>query len=544
MCTLFCSPLSPSPVQIVLNPLLTESCLETLPNELLFMIIGHLSSSDLVRAFSGLNHRFDVMVGQSTRHFIVSEPTSITRFDDYPTRIRNAIETLDFHPQISISSCSFPRLRSVVLRCSNFATVTLSVDCDSAQHAIHSCLDILRVCTILPADWNNEHWSSASEHSPESGEDTHVRLNRIMDKLSCPAIVRLSLHSCSEEALLSLCSLTPNLVSLNIKQLVCTDDGAHLHSIVALLPQSTCLQHLHITSTTHRLNDILWIDKLIDFYQSSLEHLTLEISLNNPVDGYSLQTLLERCRRLSKVTFAFSCSLEETDTIDVLRSFQSDWWLDSHRPPVLIFCSNHCETWIVSMPCHLDGYLWFPIEPEDWLMNKGRLDSADVAFVKQKCLRFTNSNRQPITLDLVHTIAHVFRTARQELSIPPGEFLSPDHLLQSLRARCGPPLLPLVYSLDLNASNLDQLDAKTLILWLLLAANARVLNICQGTTTAKIQLANRLKALLEEDTRLKSITQSIEEVHVFYMFDSLNYATKQRVCQMYSDIFRKPVIRR
>ena len=117
-------------------------------------------------------------------------------------------------------------------------------------------------------------------------------------------------------------------------------------------------------------------------------------------------------------------------------------------------------------------------------------------------------------------------------------------LLQLLSTRLRPPMLPLVYSLDLNASNLDQLDAKTLILWLLLASNARVLNICQGTTTAKMQLANRLKALIAEDTRLKFVTQSIEEVHVFYMFDSLNYATKQHVCQMYSDIFRKPVIRR
>lgn len=72
----------------------------------------------------------------------------------------------------------------------------------------------------------------------------------------------------------------------------------------------------------------------------------------------------------------------------------------------------------------------------------------------------------------------------------------------------------------------------------------KVLNVCQGTTNAKIQLANRLTALLEEDKRLKSITQSIEEVHVFYMFDSLNYATKQHICQMYSNIFQKPIIRR
>jgi hypothetical protein len=105
-------------------------------------------------------------------------------------------------------------------------------------------------------------------------------------------------------------------------------------------------------------------------------------------------------------------------------------------------------------------------------------------------------------------------------------------------------VLPMVYSLDLNSCNLDQLDAKTLIIWLLLAANVRVLNVCQGTTRAKIQLINRLKALLEEDKRLKSITDSIEEVYVFYMFDSLNYATKQHVCQMYANIFRKPVIRR
>jgi len=71
-----------------------------------------------------------------------------------------------------------------------------------------------------------------------------------------------------------------------------------------------------------------------------------------------------------------------------------------------------------------------------------------------------------------------------------------------------------------------------------------VLNVCQGTISAKIQLINRLKALLEEDKRLKFITDSVEEVHVFYMFDSVNYATKQHICQMYSDIFRKPVIRR
>lgn len=102
----------------------------------------------------------------------------------------------------------------------------------------------------------------------------------------------------------------------------------------------------------------------------------------------------------------------------------------------------------------------------------------------------------------------------------------------------------MIHSLDLSSCDINELDIKTLIIWLLLAPNAKVLNICQESTKAKIQLINRLQVLIEEDKRLKSVTDSIEEVHVFYMFDSVNYATKQHICQMYSNIFRNPIIRR
>ena len=112
----------------------------------------------------------------------------------------------------------------------------------------------------------------------------------------------------------------------------------------------------------------------------------------------------------------------------------------------------------------------------------------------------------------------------------------------STRTHC--PVLPNVVSLDLNACNLDQLDPKTLLIWLLLAPNARVLNVCQGSTKAKIQLINRLKALLDTDSRLKAITDSVDEVHVFYMFESSTFALKEHICQMYSTVFRKPIIRR
>lgn len=254
----------------------------------------------------------------------------------------------------------------------------------------------------------------------------------MLNKLVCPVITRLFIYDCSEQALLSICVLTPNLIYLRIKQLVSTDDSSNFNSILTLIPQSSSLKQLHIASTINRLNNIQLIGRLIDLYQSSLEHLTLEISLNNPVDGYHLQRILEPCQHLKKFSLAFNYCHEETEQIDILHQFQSDWWLDSRRPPMLIFCDKHRETLIFSMPCYLDDYIWFPIDPKDWLLNKGHLDSLDVRFTKQKCIRFANHNRQLITLDLVHIIGHVFRASEQELSILHWDFISPNVLLEQV----------------------------------------------------------------------------------------------------------------
>ena len=245
--------------------------------------------------------------------------------------------------------------------------------------------------------------------------------------------MRLSINSCSEQALLPLCTLAPNLTYLKIKQLVSVDDCLNFNSILHPIPQSSSLKQLHIVSTTNRLNNIHLIGQLIDCYQYSLEHLTLEISLNNRPCGYYLQSILEPCRYLKKFKFAFNYYQEEAEDIDALHEFQSDWWLDSRRPPVLIFCSNHSETWIVSMPCYLDDYIWFPIDPKDWLVNKGQIDSSNICFTKQKSIRFSNSNRQLITHDLLHIIGHVFRALKQELSIPHWGFVSPDLIIEQVR---------------------------------------------------------------------------------------------------------------
>jgi len=147
-------------------------------NELLFMIIAHMSSSDLLQAFYGLNHRFNLIVYQSVRHFTISKDTNEKMFDELKPNIKKMIEKIcidaQLLPYVFLSTCSYSNLRSVVLRFANFATVDLNVDCDSAKCTIQSCLDVFRVCNILPVDWIDDNWFSDSKYHSKPKEDFEV----------------------------------------------------------------------------------------------------------------------------------------------------------------------------------------------------------------------------------------------------------------------------------------------------------------------------------------------------------------------------------
>ncbi len=138
-----------------------------------------MSSSDLVQAFYGLNHRFNLIVYQSVRHFTISKDTNEKMFDELKPNIKKMIEKIciDAHllPYVFLSTCSYSNLRSVVLRFANVATVDLHVDCDSAKCTIQSCLNILRVCNILPVDWIDDNWfSDGKYHHSKPKEDFQV----------------------------------------------------------------------------------------------------------------------------------------------------------------------------------------------------------------------------------------------------------------------------------------------------------------------------------------------------------------------------------
>ncbi|CAF1616161.1 unnamed protein product [Adineta ricciae] len=519
---------------MVINKLHQQNyTLESLPNKLLFEISSYLDSVHLIQAFHGLNYRFNLIIYQSVRHFTISKDTSGNVLDTYDSNIENVIEQIFIDREmcpytfLSINSCI--NLRSIVRRCADFAIIDLTVNYCLADDDIHSCLDVLNVCNILPANWFNSNWFC--DHK--------------LDKSVCLAMTRLCLERCSEQALHLLCNLIPNVTYLKIKQLSAVDDRSYYCSELPFSHQCVpVLKQLHIATGINRLDDIRSIERLIDTYKSSLEFCSLNISLNEPISGsYLQQNIFEPCQNLNKFTFAFNYWQDDIEEADVLYQFQSDWWLDTQRPPVLIFCGNLREVFIVSMPCHLCDYLWLPTDPRDWLLNKGDFDSPDVCFTKQTHIRLINHHRQPITFELVNIIGRVFQAPKQQLSLVRWNFVSQNSLFEQLITTSSTdPVLPLVYFLDLNSCGVDELDAKTLIIWLMIASNVRMINVCQGTPSGKIRLINQLKMLLDRDKRLKSLTDAIEEIHVFYNFDSLSYATKQHICQMCSEVFQKAVI--
>lgn len=382
------------------------------------MISEYLSTPQLLHCLYGLNHRFNRLVYRSVRHFIISQDDAVDISDPYAKDIENLIEKVSCDVQhlgyLLPSLSALINLRTLVLRCCNTATVELIVERASVKQAIQSCLNILRTCDVLSDD-------------QFSREDMLVS--------PCPHLVRLLVEECSEEALLLICALAPNLHYLKVKQVIPNDESTNIHPSFELLKPISSLKQLHVAATTKRLNDMTLIGRIIESCQSSIEQISLEIALNDPTDGYSLQKVLQPCEHLQKFTLAFSCWLDDDDDdhFDLVPSFQTDWWLDSHRPPIVIFRSNHCETFIVSMPCPLDTYAWFPIDPSDWLINKGHLDSNDVHFTKQRSIRLGSQNpRQSISFDSVNLLGHLFHAPNQTLSIPHYEFITPDPLIEQV----------------------------------------------------------------------------------------------------------------
>ncbi|CAF4041498.1 unnamed protein product [Rotaria sp. Silwood1] len=393
----------------------------------------YLSSPDLVQAFYGLNHRFNSIVIKSVRHFNIPNDTPSTSIIDCMSYISHFIEVIYFDVELlsklSSSILLLSNLRSIFLHCSNKTTVKLNIQDPSNVDVVSSCLNILRLCNIYCQDDENE---TNDEELTEEDQAERVR-----NTLPCSAIVRLSIENCDEQDLFALCALAPNLTSLRIDELSSSSDDSSFNTIFELISKSSShLTRLYISSDVNDVIDFNWIGKLIGCYQSSLEQLKLNIRRTNRIEGSQLQKIFEPCERLKNLDFAFQFLDEAMNILSALAQFQSEWWLDARRAPVLLFRSGDNYIFIGSMPSILPGVFKFSSDLRNWRLNKEKLDSPLIRFTAIKHIVFVNNNDQPITFNFIQFISRIFHAKKQIISMGYWEFDSSLKLLEKVCTTC------------------------------------------------------------------------------------------------------------
>ncbi|CAF1172582.1 unnamed protein product, partial [Rotaria sordida] len=231
------------------------------------------------------------------------------------------------------------------------------------------------------------------KYSPFSSSRAWITEEEQVDEMTnsfpCPAMVRLSADVCTENDLLCLCILAPNLIGLKIKRLRPSHILSNYSTLAALIPRPTHLTKLDIICTDDDDDDDDDLDDsyripfeiLIKSYQSSLEQLTLIVHTNNfLLNGRHLEALVKPCQRLQKLQFVIKYQSREIIIADQLKQFQSDWWLDDRQPPVLILQDDYDHICISSMPCTYPMSLRLSPNLKVWRLNKGQLDSPLIYF--------------------------------------------------------------------------------------------------------------------------------------------------------------------
>jgi hypothetical protein len=258
-------------------------------------------------------------------------------------------------------------------------------------------------------------------------------MNTFFNTLPCPAIERLSVHVWDAQDWICLCGRIPNLTHLQIIYDEPENSSVNLYptAITTLICGSSHLTDLHITFGCNQvsLESIEW---LIGYCQLSLKRFTLSSSDSNQIDGKRLETLLQPCQQLTKIAFDIQFDSNEINMMEILRQFQTDWWLDACRPPVFLHHNNNNHILIVTMPCISLKYVKLGVDLNMWLLNKGQLDSSLIYFSKVVSINILNNSQKPVTLDILRRIGHMFHSSYQHLNFTYWGFHQPQILYEQV----------------------------------------------------------------------------------------------------------------
>ncbi|UJR19867.1 hypothetical protein I4U23_023000 [Adineta vaga] len=500
-----------------------ENCLEILPNELFLWIFSYLKSDTIIPAFLDLNQRFRSLIYEFTSHLLISNDSQSGWINRYIPLINNEIQTmkLDIECIVSVFSnkYSFPNLRSIIIYRKYSWHVELNIENETPIISILSSLKVLRKCSFNGI--NQKIFAKL---------DSHIlpHINNMNCVLPCLSIHRLWIYSCYNEKLTLLQDLAPKMIYLNIEYnyVYVTRSNSSVPSTYTLRANS-----LNLTELSIKLNDFEFfagVQLLVNYYQSSLRRLTFDLRQELLIDGQKLETCVACCNHLENFSFIIQCHNNSVNMIELLHSFQTEWWLDHRRSPVLIHSTKRGNILIASMPCsflNISKNFQFSTILSRWYLNKDKFNSPLIRFLKTNYLCF--SNEQEIDLEYLLFIARIFYSQKQMIECTYWGLMSEEELFEPLTTKLMEgAVLPNVTRL--NITNVKGLTLLTLALWLLLAPNIRLLNIESIALNESIEwILELFDAFTVSNHRFKMIFRNIQKISISGA--SYNYSEKSKL---------------
>ena len=387
-----------------------------MPNELFLVIFSYLKPDEIIQGFRNLNQRFQSLVYPFARHPVLFTDSQSSWIKKYMLLISDDIETIKLSlTHITTVFCggnSYPNLRSVTIYLTIEWEVELNIENESPLGTIISALKVLTKCSF-------ERVQSDLSYSTD------------LDYRPCSAIRRVTILGCNEENISNLYALAPELTYLKVWLRSSRTSAYHSTPVIAQFIPLTHLVELNIN-----VIDLKSFEKMklfINHSQTSFRQLTLNLGQDLMIDGKDLEKLLVSHTSLKNFSFISQLSKEKVNVSDLLQTFQSEWWLNTQRPPVLIHETDFDAILVASIPCSFSNIFenfQFSSNLHSWHFNKENLDSRLIRFTKIRkiCL----SNKQPINLEFLQLFAATFCSEKQILECNRWGLISEHELFKQV----------------------------------------------------------------------------------------------------------------
>lgn len=410
--------------------------LEELPNELFFQIFSYLKSDMIIQTFLNLNQRCQSLILQFARHLVLSSDIKCNWIKKYMSSIENEVETITLTVKLIASvfssEYSYPNLRWITLYLGTRCQIELYVENESHVTAIVSSLYVLSNCSINLI--NEDFQTFKRDYLPQL-----IGSKLVMDYQSkgihpnspCSAIRRINMSGYGDENLQTLCGLAPEMTYLKIRFRLSSVHNPRLTSTPNRNHSQTQLTDLYIKVIDRR--NLQNARLLIEHCQRSLKRIELDLGEDLIDDGQTLEALLTSCTSLENFSFISQFSKKKRNISDIIFSFQSEWWLDTQRPSILIHEINLDRILAVSIPCSFSNILKdipFSTDFRSWHLNKGKLDSILIGGLKTNQICF--SSKQPISLDFLRFAARIFESRKQILACRRWGLMSEQKLFEQV----------------------------------------------------------------------------------------------------------------